>query len=89
MVKRTQRSKCDEGKGEIFLKESSANVADLAACKKSCEDDAKCKSITYWTEGSYCSHFSTTCVNRTPTTNTIAVTLTGMYNGDYMSHGDY
>ena len=80
MVKRTQQSKCDMNAGEVFRKESSGDVSDLAACKKSCEDDAKCQGITFFTQSKFCSHFSTKCTNRTPTTNTIAMTLkTGMY----------
>ena len=75
MIKRTQQSKCDMNAGEVFRKESSGDASDLAACKKSCEDDAKCQGITFWTQSKYCSHFSTKCTNRTPTTNTIAMTL--------------
>ena len=80
MMKRTQQSKCDMNAGEVFRKESSGDASDLAACKKSCEDDVKCKGITFFTQSKYCSHFSTDCTKRTPTTDTIAMTLkTGMY----------
>ena len=80
MMKRTQQSKCDMNAGEVFRTESSGEVSDLAACKKSCEDDAKCQGITFFTQSKYCSHFSTDCTKRTPSTNTIAMTLkTGMY----------
>ena len=82
MVKRTQQSKCDMNAGEVFRKESSGDVSDLAACKKSCEDDAKCQGITFFIRSKYCSHFSTACTKRTPTQNTIAMTLkTGMCHG--------
>ena len=90
MTKRIQQSKCDEGEGEVFHKDSSGKVSDLAACKKSCEDDAKCQGVTYWTQGKYCSHFTTKCTKRTPEPNAIAMGLkTGMYNGDDMCHHDY
>ena len=80
MVKRTQQSMCDVNAGEVFREESSGDAADLAACKKSCEDDAKCQGITFFTQSKYCSHFSTDCTKRTPAPHTIAMTLkTGMY----------
>ena len=40
---------CDVSNGEVYL--STRKAADLAACKKSCEDSPKCVSITYWNGG--------------------------------------
>ena len=54
---------CDIIAGEVYRSQSSGKVSDLAACKKSCEDDAGCKSITYFESG-WCSHFSTGCMKR-------------------------
>ena len=51
------------GAGEVYLKQSSAKVSDLAACQQSCEDDVECQSITYY-KGGWCSHFSTDCTER-------------------------
>ena len=51
---------CDTSAGETYLGESSGNTASLDKCKESCENEANCKSITYW-NGGWCSHFSTDC----------------------------
>ena len=51
-------------------------VSDLAACEKSCEDEAKCQSITFrkdWTNN--CNHFETKCMYRQPQSMAIAKTL--------------
>ena len=53
---------CDASKGEVYLGGSSGKKAGLAACKKSCEDEAKCKSITFFKHAKHCSHFSTECL---------------------------
>jgi len=53
-------TECDAGSGEVYLSQSSSKVSDLEACKKSCEDAAKCKSMTFYS-GNWCSHFSTAC----------------------------
>jgi len=54
---------CDTSKGEVLLSGSSGNQATLAACHQSCEDDAQCKSTTYFKSG-WCSHYSTCCNER-------------------------
>ena len=54
---------CDESQGEILLPDSSGNVADVAACQKSCDDEPKCKSTTFFKSG-WCSHYSTCCTKR-------------------------
>ena len=51
-------------------------AADLAACEKSCNDDAKCQSITFrkdWTKN--CNHFETRCLYRQPQSMAIAKTV--------------
>ena len=51
-------------------------VDDLAACEKSCNDDAKCQSITFrkdWTQN--CNHFETKCLYRQPQAMAIAKSL--------------
>ena len=37
---------CDVSKGEVWLQ--TVQVTSFAACRKSCEDDAKCKGITFY-----------------------------------------
>ena len=59
---------------EKWLK--SLAVADLAACEKSCNDEAKCQSITFrkdWYRN--CNHFETKCLYRQPQSMAIAKTL--------------
>ena len=51
---------CDAGAGEVYRKQSPGKVSDLETCKKSCEDDAGCRSITFFLS-KWCSHFSTEC----------------------------
>merc|ERR1719486_631563 len=53
---------CDAAKGESYLKKSSGKVSNIEQCRKSCEDNARCKSITYFKSG-FCGHFSTMCTN--------------------------
>ena len=53
---------CDVSQGENWLGQTSTHTSDLAACKKSCMDDAKCQSITFYKD-KWCSHFSTRCEN--------------------------
>merc|ERR1712048_1303684 len=50
------------GAGEVYRTNSPGKVASLNQCKKSCEDEADCKSITYFNSG-WCSHFSSSCSN--------------------------
>ena len=51
-------------------------VADLAACEKSCNDDAKCQSITFRKDWKHnCIHFETKCLYRQPQSMAIAKTL--------------
>ena len=59
-------------------------VADLAACEKSCHDEAKCQSITFrkdWTKN--CNHFETKCLYRQPQSMAIAKTLTSDKKTDF------
>lgn len=43
-----------------YLAQSSGKVADIAACRKSCEDQPYCQSITFF-GNRWCSHFMTPC----------------------------
>merc|ERR1719174_2342913 len=65
-------TECDAGAGEVYRKQSPGKVSDLAACKKSCEDDASCKSITFFLD-KWCSHFSTACTRTKVTDNAISL----------------
>ena len=56
---------CDADAGEIYLSASSGDQADIAACRKSCEDAPQCRSMSFFKSG-YCSHFSTCCNKRKP-----------------------
>jgi hypothetical protein len=69
-----KREECDVSQGEIFLPPSSSQVADYAACEKSCNDAAMCQSITFYAHG-WCSHFSTKCEKRKPINNGVAKNL--------------
>merc|ERR1712046_122223 len=53
---------CDQGAGEEYYAQSSGVQASLDLCKKSCQDVAACKAITYYSSG-WCSHYSTDCSN--------------------------
>ena len=66
---------CDVSKGENFIGQTSGHVADLAACKKSCDDDAECQSITFYGNDKFCSHFSTKCTKRRDVPNAHAEKL--------------
>jgi len=52
---------CDLAQGEVYLPGPSGKRADIAACKKSCEDEATCQSITFYKVSGWCSHFSSRC----------------------------
>ena len=60
--------------GEKYLTASSKQVSDEEACKKSCEDAAACKSITFYSSG-WCSHFSTDCKKTKADRNAISIQL--------------
>lgn len=63
---------CDAGAGEVYLGQTSNRVSDLEACKKSCKDAAKCKSITFFAD-KWCSHFSTACTKTKVTDKAISM----------------
>ena len=67
----SKNSACDAGAGEIYLGASSKQVSDEEACKKSCEDAAACKSITFY-NGGWCSHFSTECKKTKADSNAVS-----------------
>ena len=70
----TKDKECDVANGEVYVPASSAKQADLAACKKTCEDEANCKSISFFRSG-WCSHYSTCCKNRKATYKADALQL--------------
>ena len=65
-------TECDVGAGEVYRSQSSGKVSDIAACKKSCEAHAQCKSITFFNSG-WCSHFSTECTKTKSADKAIAM----------------
>ena len=71
---RSKNSVCDIVSGEKFLFKSSKLVSNEKACKKSCEDAAACKSITFYSSG-WCSHFSTECTKTKADSNAISIRL--------------
>ena len=54
-------AECDNRAGEVYLRNSPGKLSSLDLCKKSCQDAAGCRSITYFKSG-WCSHYSTSCV---------------------------
>merc|ERR1719174_1247112 len=54
--------RCNQAAGEVRLPKSSVMTSSLEKCKKSCEDTAGCRSITYF-KTNWCTHFSTPCTN--------------------------
>ena len=65
---------CDTSAGEIYRNQSPGKLPSLEACKKSCEDDAGCRSISYMKTG-WCSHFSTRCIKTTFANKAVALRL--------------
>ena len=57
-------AQCDVSQGEKYLAGSSGSVADEAACKRSCDDEDDCRTVTYFGKSKWCSHFSTACEKR-------------------------
>merc|ERR1712032_855150 len=66
--------RCDTNAGEGYRGESSKMVADIAACSKSCEEEKKCNSITFFSSG-WCSHFNTGCKQTKSMSNAISMRL--------------
>merc|ERR1711934_1083996 len=50
---------CDVAKSG-YLNNSPGTLDNLAACTKSCQNSAQCKSATFYAS-KWCSHFSTAC----------------------------
>jgi len=68
---------CDVSQGEVFLP-TSCQVSNYAACKKSCEDEPECKSITFYgniNEPGFCTHFSTECKKTVPSEDGDAISI--------------
>ena len=68
-----KNQECDVERGEVRVP-SSTKTSDLEACKKSCEDEPMCLSITFYSNGG-CSHFSTTCEITNTIDNAVAMQL--------------
>ena len=68
-------TECNADAGEFYQKESSRSVNGIDACKKSCEYDSECKSITFFANSKWCSHFTTNCANTKSTINAISMRL--------------
>ena len=66
---------CDVTQGEKWL--SKTQASDVAACRKSCSDEAGCNSFTYYNHGG-CSHFSTCCDKTKHVGNAHTERLTGL-----------
>ena len=53
---------CDHGSGvEKYLGKTSCLVDDIEHCKRTCEADINCRSVTLFKGSGWCSHFSTEC----------------------------
>ena len=72
---RSTNSACDAGSGEKYLFKSSRLVSSEEACKKSCEDEVRCQSITYHYYTKVCKHYSTDCEKTTSILDAIAIRL--------------
>ena len=59
-VKVGLKTQCDVANGEKRMVRPSGKSSSLKQCKKSCQNAAGCKSITFFNSG-WCSHFSTLC----------------------------
>merc|ERR1712222_82156 len=53
---------CDASKGG-YVNSGSGVKDSVAACSQSCQDSTQCKSVTFYSNSKWCSHFSTTCDN--------------------------
>merc|ERR1712176_1687741 len=73
-VDRFVNTACNAGAGEKYLGASSKRMSNEEACKKSCEDVAACRSITFYSSG-WCSHFSTDCTKTKADSNAISARL--------------
>ena len=66
---------CDHGSGvEKYLGKTSCLVDDIEHCKKTCEEDINCRSVTLFKGSGWCSHFSTEC-KKTKTLHSDAVSM--------------
>merc|ERR1712032_626408 len=65
---------CDAVKSE-YLSSGSGVLDNLAACSRSCQNSAQCKSITFYSSSKWCSHFSKTCDSFVTGSGTTSVTF--------------
>ena len=66
------------------MSQSSGVVSNLAACQGLCEEEAGCKSITFFHD-KWCSHFSTDCTRRKGAPDAISKLYTGPVAVDMVS----
>ena len=70
-------TECNATAGGLFYGLASPKVSDVAACKKSCEEDkGGCQSITFF-DGGLCHHFGYGCTETKPTSKAISMRLIG------------
>merc|ERR1719460_3204497 len=87
---RGDNTMCDMGAGEKYLGQSSGQQSSLDRCKQSCQNEAACKSITYFPSG-WCSHFSTDCSKTKTSSGAVAMQKrsgTTRAPGAWTSRGD-
>ena len=65
-------TECNAGAGEKYRGQSSGQQSSLDLCKQSCQNEAACKSITYYSSG-WCSHFSTDCSKSKASSGAVAM----------------
>ena len=68
-------TECDTNAGEGYRGESSKVVSNIVACRKSCEEEKKCKSFTFFSISKWCSHFNTECKKTKSASNAISMRL--------------
>ena len=73
--------------GEIYMESSPGKVASLEACKKSCENNRRCKSISYFNT-KWCSHWDTPCTE-TRYRKKVAMSLRLMLNSEIIVNGGW
>merc|ERR1712032_924951 len=65
---------CDAAKSG-YLNSGSGTRDSLAACSRSCQNSAQCKSVTFYSSSKWCSHFSKKCDNFVTKSGTFSVTF--------------
>ena len=81
-----QNVQCDIGAGEVYRASQSGKRSNVEECKKSCQNDAACNSITFF-DDNWCSHFSSQCTKAKWISK--AITLRVIKHPDSSRHGNY